>query len=67
MIRTLRVTRRSAVKARAQAANQIQALLVTAPEGLKSELRALSTAKLVTKVSRFRPGTSPSDVETATK
>src|SRR5215210_8322721 len=31
MIRTLRITRRSAVKARAQAANQIQALLVTAP------------------------------------
>jgi transposase len=42
-------------------------MLITAPEGLKSELRALSTAKLVTKVSRFRPGTNPSDVEAATK
>jgi transposase len=67
MIRALRAARRSAVKARAQAANQLKAMLITAPEGLKSELRALSTAKLVTKVSRFRPGTSPSDVETATK
>jgi transposase len=60
MIRALRA-------ARAQAANQLKAMLITAPEGLKSELRALSTAKLVTKVSRFRPGTNPSDVEAATK
>ena len=67
MIRALRAARSSAVKARAQAANQLKAMLITAPEGLKSELRALSTAKLVTKVSRFRPGTNPSDVEAATK
>lgn len=45
MIRALRAARRSAVKARAQAANQLKAMLITAPEGLKSELRALSTAK----------------------
>ncbi len=67
MIRTLRVTRRSAVKVRAGAINQLKTLLVTAPEGLKSELRGLSTARLVEKASRFRPGANPSDVETATK
>jgi len=67
MIRTLRVTRRSAVKARAQAINQLKNLLVTAPEGLRSELRGLPTAKLVAKVSGFRPGANPSDVEAATK
>lgn len=67
MIRALRAARRSAVKARTQAANQLKAMLISAPEGLKSELRTLSTAKLVTKVSRFRPGTNPSDVEAATK
>jgi transposase len=67
MIRTLRITRRSAVKARAQAANQLRALLVTAPEGLKSELDALSTARVVEKASRLRPGATPSDVEAATK
>ena len=67
MIRTLRVTRRSAVKARAQAVNQLKNLLITAPEGLRSELRGLSTAKLVAKVSGFRPGANPSDVEAATK
>jgi Transposase len=56
MIRTLRITRRSAVKARAQAANQLQALLVTAPEGLKSELGSLSTARVVETAARLRPG-----------
>jgi transposase len=67
MIRTLRVTRRCAVKARAQAVNQLKNLLITAPEGLRSELRGLSTAKLVAKVSGFRPGANPSDVQAATK
>ena len=67
MIRTLRITRRSAVKARAQAANQLRALLITAPEGLKSELGSLSTARVVEKGSRLRPGATPSDVEAATK
>ncbi len=67
MIRTLRITRRSAVKARAGAVNQLKNLLVTAPEGLKSELHRLSTAKLVAKASRFRSGASPSDVESSTK
>lgn len=42
MIRALRAARRSAVKARAQAANQLKAMLITAPEGLKSELYARS-------------------------
>jgi transposase len=67
MIRTLRTARRSAVKARAQAANQLRAMLITAPEKLKSELGGLSTARLVTKVSRSRPGKNLSEVETATK
>jgi transposase len=67
MIRTLRITRRSAVKARAQAANQLRALLITAPEGLKSELGSLSMARVVEKGSRLRPGATPSDVEAATK
>ena len=42
-------------------------MLITAPEKLKSELGGLSTARLVTKVSRSRPGKNLSDVETATK
>jgi transposase len=67
MIRILRITRRSAVKARAQAANQIQALLVTAPERLKSELCALSTARLVEKATWLQPSATPSDVEATTR
>ena len=63
----MRVTRRSAVKARAQATNQLKNLLITAPEALRSELRGLSTAKLLAKVSGFRPGTNSSDVQAATK
>jgi transposase len=67
MIRTLRATRRSALKARTQAVNQLRALLITAPEKLSSELRGLSTAKLVSKAARLRPGGSPNSVTTATK
>ena len=67
MIRALRLTRRCAVKARAQAVNQLKNLLVTAPEALRSELRGFSTAKLLAKASGFRPGAEPSDVKAATK
>jgi len=54
MIRALRVARRSAVKARTQAANQIHALVSTAPDGLRAELRRLPTKALVERASRFR-------------
>ena len=43
------------------------ALLVTAPEGLKAELRGLSTTNLVATAARFRPGAHSEDVRTATK
>jgi transposase len=39
MIRALRIARRSAVKARTQAINQIKTMLTTAPEGLNSTLQ----------------------------
>jgi transposase len=67
MIRTLRSARRSALKARTQAVNQLRALLITAPEELRSELRGLSTARLGARASRLRPGANPPDVEAATK
>jgi transposase len=40
MIRPLRLAQRSAVKARTQAANQLNALLVTAPDGLRASFRS---------------------------
>jgi transposase len=67
MIRTLRAARRSAIKARTQAANQLQALRVTAPEQLRQRLRGLSTKELVSVAARFRLGDDPRDVPTATK
>lgn len=67
MIRVPRAARRSAVKARAQAANQLKGLLITAPEDLRTELRGLTVAKLVRRAARFRPGDLPDDVGAATK
>jgi len=67
MIRTLRAARRSAIKARTQAANQLQALCVTAPEQLRHRLRGLSTKELVCVAARFRLAGDPTDVPTATK
>jgi transposase len=67
MIRILRSARQSAMKARTQAANQLQALLVTAPEDLRHRLRKLSTKNLVDTCARLRPGAGPNDVHTATK
>jgi transposase len=66
MVRTLHVARRSALKARTQAANQLRALLVTTSEELRAKLRGLSTAKLVATAARFRPG-DPKDLRAMTK
>ena len=55
MIRTLRLARRSAMKARTQAANQLHALVVTAPDDLRTRLRVLSLAELVRHAVAFRP------------
>jgi transposase len=64
-IRTLRAVRRSAVKARTQAANQLRGLVVTAPEGLRQRLRGLSTKVLASRAVRFRPGDRPVSPEEA--
>lgn len=67
MIRTLRSARHSAVKARSQAANQLQGFVVTAPEELRHRLRELTTKKLVSVAARLRPGEDLDGVEAATK
>jgi transposase len=55
-VRVLRLARRSAIKARTQAANQIRDLIVTAPDQLRSRLRNLDTDKRVAACARFRTG-----------
>jgi transposase len=56
MIQSLRVARRSAVKMRTQAINQMRALLTTAPTELRERLRGLALDELVATSAGFRPG-----------
>jgi transposase len=65
-IRVLRVARRSAMKARTQAAVQLHSLVTTAPAALRDELRVLALPELAGRCGRFRPG-RPSDPLPATK
>lgn len=65
-IRALRVARRSAIKARSQAAHQIHSLVSTAPDELRDQLRNLRLRDLVDTATRFRPG-DPTDPVQATK
>lgn len=53
-VRVLRLARRSAIKARTQAANQIRDLIVTAPDQLRARLRHLDTDDRVALCARFR-------------
>ena len=66
-IRMLSVARRSALKARTQAANQISGLIVTAPEHLKDRLRTLTGAKAADACARLRPHTAPDPLTAAAK
>ncbi len=56
MIRALRVARQTAIRARTQAINALHALVVTAPEELRQDLRALPGRRLVRTCASFRTG-----------
>ena len=56
MIRMLKSTKDSAVKARTQAINQVRAIVVTAPADLRETLDGLSASALVARCKSFRPG-----------
>jgi transposase len=60
-IRVLRVARRSAVKASTQAANQLNMLIVTAPEPIRESLGGLSSRKRIEHCAKFHrsTGTDP--------
>ena len=55
-LRALRVARRSAMKARTQAANQIVGLMVAAPARLRERLERLDAAARIGRCANFRPG-----------
>jgi transposase len=61
MIRSLRVGRQTAMRARTQTINALHALLVTAPAELREQLRGLSVTWLVRAAAELEPGpiTSP--------
>ena len=56
MIRSLRVARATAMKARTQAINALKALVVTAPDELREQLRGLSAVRLVQIAAGLEPG-----------
>jgi transposase len=57
-IRVTQLVRRSALKARTQAANQIRDLVLTAPDTIRDEFRDLPTRQRVERAARWRPGDS---------
>jgi transposase len=58
-IRTLRVARRSAIKARTQAINQLKAVVLTGPADLRQGLAGLSGRELLKTCRALRTGTCP--------
>lgn len=66
-VRVLRVARRSAVKARTQAMNQIRNLLVAAPAMLREQVAGLDRSVLIRTLARLRPGDDLSRPPAATR
>jgi transposase len=65
-MRVLRVARWSARKARTQALNQMRALIATAPDEIRSELRDLNAHRMLERASSYRPA-QRRDASAATK
>ena len=55
-LRILRIARRSAIQARTQTINQMDAVVVGAPADLRDQLRNLSRHRLITQAAHFRVG-----------
>ncbi|MET7989243.1 IS110 family transposase [Streptomyces sp. NPDC005281] len=66
-VRVLRVARRSAVKARTQAMNQIRNVLVSAPAMLREQVSGLDRSALIRTLARLRPGNDLSHPLAATR
>jgi transposase len=66
MIRSLRVARATAIRARTQAINALKALLVTAPVKLREQLRDLPASMLVPAAAAMEPATITTPLAAAT-
>lgn len=54
-VRALRVARNGAIKAKTAATDSLHAMVITAPEPLRTQLRGISSARLVRACLRLRP------------
>jgi transposase len=66
-LRLLLVARRSAVDVRREALGQLRGVIVTAPEGLREQLRGLPVGRLLERCSRLRRSSAMSTDELATR
>ena len=66
-LRLLLIARRSAVDVRREALTQLRAVIVTAPDRLRDELRALPTGRLLDRCSHLRRSARSSPDELATR
>jgi transposase len=66
-MRLLLIARRSAVDVRREALTQLRAVIVTAPEPLREQLRRLSLGKLLDRCSRLRRSARPAPDELAVR
>jgi transposase len=64
-VRALHIARRSAIKARTAAMNQIHQMLITAPDEVREKYRPLKEKRLVTALAGCRPSRSPQSDPTA--
>ncbi len=67
ILRLLRLQRRSAMHAQTQAGNQLHAVVASAPERIRDQLRALSLVRLVATLQRQRSRTAASPLEATTR
>jgi transposase len=66
-LRLLLVARRSAVDVRREALGQLRGVIVTAPDGLRDQLRGLPVGRLLERCSRLRRSSAMSADEVATR
>jgi transposase len=66
-LRLLLVARRSAVDVRREALGQLRGVIVTAPDGLREQLRGLPVGRLLERCSRLRRSDAMSTDEVATR
>jgi transposase len=62
-LRAVAVARRSAVKARTQAGNQLRSLVITAPDDLRGDPLPLRLSACVARCAAFRPTAEPSLIQ----